>query len=118
MEYAAIGVPVIASRLCTVEHYFPDSAVRLVAPGDPNAMANAIEELFRAPVLRRRMVRDAQRIARELGWEHQEARFFEAIDELVKERSGCSGEPAPPETNQSEFAEEAADREAFNAKWM
>jgi glycosyltransferase involved in cell wall biosynthesis len=118
MEYAAIGVPVIASRLCTVEHYFPDSAVRLVAPGDPYAMANAIEELFRAPVLRRRMVRDAQRIARELGWEHQEARFFEVIDELVNERRCCSGELAQRATHQSEFAEEAAHREVFNAKWM
>ena len=33
MEYAALGIPVIASRLRTVEHYFPEPAVRLVAPG-------------------------------------------------------------------------------------
>jgi len=119
MEYAALGVPVIASRLRTVEHYFPDPAVRLVAPGDPNAMASAIEELFRAPVLRRRMVRDAQRIARELSWEHQEAPFFAAIDELVSKRRGIAGgAPAQREDSRPPAPEEAADRQVFNAKWM
>ncbi len=119
MEYAALGIPVIASRLRTVEHYFPDPAVRLVAPGDPNAMANAIEELFRAPVLRRRMVRDAQRIARELAWEHQEARFLATIDELVSKRRGFGkSAPAHREPNQAEAAAQPAEREVFNAKWM
>ena len=119
MEYAALGVPVIASRLRTVEHYFPDPAVRLVAPGDPNAMASAIEELFRAPVLRRRMVRDAQRIARELSWEHQEAPFFAAIDELVSKRRGpAGGAPAQREDSRPQASEEAAERRVFNAKWM
>ncbi len=119
MEYAALGVPVIASRLRTVEHYFPDPAVRLVAPGDPNAMASAIEELFRAPVLRRRMVRDAQRIARELSWEHQEAPFFAAIDELVSKRRGLAGgAPVQREDSRPQASEEAAERQVFNAKWM
>ncbi|HZY59211.1 MAG TPA: glycosyltransferase, partial [Candidatus Binataceae bacterium] len=88
MEYTALGIPVIASRLRTIEHYFPDSAVRLVTPGDSEAMANAIQELFDAPVLRRQLAGNAQRIARELSWAHQEAQFFAAIDELADQRGG------------------------------
>jgi glycosyltransferase involved in cell wall biosynthesis len=118
MEYAVLGVPVVASRLRTVEHYFPEPAVRLVEPGDPNAMANAIEEVFRAPMLRRRMVCDAERIAHQLGWEHQEANFFAAIDDLVRERRGFSGAPAQRSNNHANGAGKAADLEVADNKWI
>jgi glycosyltransferase involved in cell wall biosynthesis len=83
MEYISLGIPVIASRLRTIEHYFSATAVRLVAPGDPQAMADAIEELFRAPEIRRRMVSEARRTIHELSWEDQQARLFGTVDELV-----------------------------------
>jgi glycosyltransferase involved in cell wall biosynthesis len=86
LEYAALGIPVVASRLRTVEHYFSDSAVRLVTPGDTNAMANAVEELWRDAPLRAELVRNARRIASDLGWAHQERHFFAAIDELADRR--------------------------------
>ena len=48
MEYAALGIPVIASRLRTVE-IFAEDAVRLVAPDDPNAMAKQSRNSFAIP---------------------------------------------------------------------
>jgi glycosyltransferase involved in cell wall biosynthesis len=96
MEYAALGIPVVASRLLTVEHYFPSNAVRLVTPGDPVAMADAIEELYRDAQLREKLARNAQRVARELSWSYQEPQFFEAIDELAARRRGrCAPAGAP-----------------------
>ena len=94
MEYAALGIPVVASRLRTVEHYFPSMRCAWLLPDDPNAMAEAIEELFRDPELRSRMVRDALRIARELSWAHQEANFFAAVDELTSKRRRRASGPS------------------------
>ncbi len=93
LEYAALGIPVVASRLRTVEHYFPDTAVRLVTPGDAKAMANAVEELCRDGELRAQLVRNAHRIASDLSWAHQEQNFFAAIDELANRRRDPSGHP-------------------------
>ncbi len=125
MEYAALGVPVIASRLRTVEHYFPDPAVRLVAPGDPNAMAGAIEDLFRAPVLRRRMALNAHANCPRAGaGSTGKANFFAAIDELVSKRRGLASGPScagvAHQANRAPQASRAATRtnEIFNAKWM
>lgn len=88
MEYAALGIPIVASRLRTVEHYFLDNAVRLVAPGDPYAMANAIEKLYRNPGLRSSMTLNALQTARNLSWPRQQANFFAVIDELAGQRRG------------------------------
>ncbi|HEY2105508.1 MAG TPA: glycosyltransferase family 4 protein [Candidatus Binataceae bacterium] len=96
MEYAALGIPVVASRLRTVEHYFPDTAVRLVKPGDANAMANAVEELWRDADLRADLARNAHRIAIDLGWSHQEQNLFAAIDELADQRRDPSQRVAAP----------------------
>jgi glycosyltransferase involved in cell wall biosynthesis len=116
MEYAALGIPVIASRLRTVEHYFPDTAVRLVKPGDPNALANAIEELSRDERLRAQLGDNAQRIARDLSWAHQEQQFFAAIDELVdKRRDSPGGCMAPSKRDQSK-RDAGNDRRAPNVE--
>lgn len=123
MEYAALGIPVVASRLRTVEHYFAEDAVRLVAPDDPNAMAEAIEELFRDPELRSLMALNALRIARELSWAHQEANFFATVDELTSKRRRRASGPSLSAAHQANRAprhqEPAdADKQIHNAKWM
>jgi glycosyltransferase involved in cell wall biosynthesis len=99
MEYAALGIPVIASRLRTVEHYFPETAVRLVKPGDPGALASAIEELYRDERLRAQLGHNAQRIVHDLSWAHQEQQFFAAIDELSDKRRDSSGRGVAPSKN-------------------
>lgn len=91
LEYAVLGIPVVASRLRTVEHYFPENAVRMVTPGDAHAVADAVEELWRDPQLRAELVRNARQIASDLSWAHQERHFFAAIDELTDKRRDCAG---------------------------
>ncbi len=101
MEYAALGIPVVASRLRTLEQYFPPHAVRLVNPGDPAALAAAIEELWRNPQMRGQLARNAYRIARELSWAEQQHQLFAAIDELAGRRGGASRQAAARDQFQS-----------------
>ena len=116
MEYAALGIPVVASRLRTVEHYFGDNAARLVTPGDPQAMADAVEQLFRDPGLRSLMARNAMQIVRGLSWEHQEANFFAAIDELVGKRQ--VSRPGASMAHRATGASQHADKQVLDTKWM
>lgn len=91
LEYATMGIPIISSRLRTVEHYFPDGAVRLVTPGDPQALADAIDELYRDPTGRHELGQNARQIAGELSWNNQRKNFFEVIDTLL-DRYGSEGD--------------------------
>lgn len=54
-EYAAMGVPMIASRTEGVVEHFRDSEVILVPPGDHDAVARAIVELRYDPARRARL---------------------------------------------------------------
>jgi glycosyltransferase involved in cell wall biosynthesis len=96
LEYASLGIPVIGSRLRTVEYYFPQDAVRMVAPGDPNALAAAILELYQDPARRRELARNAHRAISRTSWAHQRGIFFRAVDSLLKSRSGSETEAAHP----------------------
>ena len=49
LEYAAMGVPIVASSLATFRHHFTDDAIRFVPGGDPDALARAVEALVDDP---------------------------------------------------------------------
>lgn len=61
-EYMAAGLPVVASRLGQLEDLI-ESGVNgvLCPPGDPAALAEAIEHLWRSPELRQRLGQAARR---------------------------------------------------------
>jgi glycosyltransferase involved in cell wall biosynthesis len=83
LEYAAMGVPTIASDLATVRHHFTDAALRLVPGGDPAALARAVTELAADPDGAASMGRAAQREAAAYDWEHQKARYLAIVDRLM-----------------------------------
>jgi glycosyltransferase involved in cell wall biosynthesis len=87
LEYATLGIPVIAARLSTVEYYFPSGAVRYFEPGDVEGLAAAIEELSRSPETRQRLRRKAAEVAANLNWEHQRSRLFETVDSLLQAKT-------------------------------
>jgi glycosyltransferase involved in cell wall biosynthesis len=88
MEYAALGIPVIAARLRTVEHYFGDGAAQLFEAGDPADLAAAIENLYADGGRAAEIAGRASAVAEALSWSHQRENFFKAIDDLLI--------PAPP----------------------
>jgi glycosyltransferase involved in cell wall biosynthesis len=84
LEYATLGLPIIAARLQTIERYFGDDAVRFFGPGQPEALAAAIRELHRNPQRRGELAKRASEIVETLSWKHQKDRYFDAIDSFGK----------------------------------
>jgi glycosyltransferase involved in cell wall biosynthesis len=84
LEYAAMGVPVIASDLATFRHHFTDAALRFVPGGDPSALARAVAELAADPSGTVAMGLEAQRQATAYDWEHQKARYVDIVEGLMR----------------------------------
>jgi glycosyltransferase involved in cell wall biosynthesis len=78
LEALAAGRPVVASRVAGIPDVVEDGVNGLlVPPGDPLALAAALQRLVREPQTRERLGRAARRTAVErLGWEAT-ARAFE-----------------------------------------
>jgi glycosyltransferase involved in cell wall biosynthesis len=83
LEYAAMGVPAIASDLATFRHHFTDAALRFVPGDDPTALAGAVIELAADPEGTVAMGLEAQRQAAAYDWEHQKARYLAVVDRLA-----------------------------------
>ncbi len=83
LEFAMQGIPVIVPRLRTIEHYFPDNAVKYFEPGDLGGLVSAIEELHRDPTRRRQIARDARDTVVSIGWEKARPEYLRAIDSLI-----------------------------------
>jgi glycosyltransferase involved in cell wall biosynthesis len=82
-EYAAMGKPVIASRLPTVERYFGPDALRYFAPGDAGSLATAVRDLVADPPGREAAVAAAGERVRELSWEREAARYVGLLESLA-----------------------------------
>ena len=83
LEYAAMGVPTIASDLATFRHHFTDAALTFVPGGDPEALARAVERLADDPERTVAMGQEARRQAAAYDWEVQRARYLEIVERLV-----------------------------------
>lgn len=82
-EYAAMGKPVVASRLRTVERYFPPDTVATYASGDAADLARTIARLADDPLEREsRVARTSSRVA-ELSWDREGARYGELVERLI-----------------------------------
>lgn len=94
LDYAALGIPAIASRLDTIEHYFDASAVKMFQPGRPDALAAAIEELYGNEAKRRELAINARKVVERIGWTKQRAEYYQAIDSLMRQPNVSSSPPA------------------------
>ena len=83
LEYAAMGVPTIASDLATFRHYFDDAALRFVPGNDPEALARAVEAMADDPAGTVAMGEEARRQAADYDWDHQKDRYLAIVDRLV-----------------------------------
>jgi len=82
-EYAAMGKPVVASHLPTVERYFPDGELRTYEPGDDASLAAAVAALVDDPTVRASHVRRTTELAAGLSWEGQVERYLAVLDRLA-----------------------------------
>ena len=85
-EYAAMGKPVVASRLPMVEATFPAGTVATYTAGDADALAAAISRLADDPAEREASVaRTSARVA-ELAWERVSEGYLALVESLARDR--------------------------------
>jgi glycosyltransferase involved in cell wall biosynthesis len=83
LEYAAMGVPTIASDLATFRSHFNDEAIRYVPGGDPGALAAAIRELASDPAGAARLGAEAHRQAAGYAWSLQAEHYVAIVERLA-----------------------------------
>jgi glycosyltransferase involved in cell wall biosynthesis len=81
-EYAAMGKPVVASRLPMVVATFGDD-VATYEPGDASDLARAIGDVVRDGDARRARVERARDRVQGLCWEVESLRYLALVDRLV-----------------------------------
>jgi glycosyltransferase involved in cell wall biosynthesis len=83
LDYATLGIPVIAARLRTVEHYFGQGAAELFEPGNVADLVRAIRRLYKDQDLRAQLVERARHALDSMNWHNQRNEYYRAIDSLL-----------------------------------
>ena len=87
MEYIHLGIPVVTSRLPVIERYFSADEVCFFEPGDPAAIAAAIESVRRDPGQAAERARRASGRLEEIEWKGQRDAYISRIETLAAERA-------------------------------
>ena len=85
-EYAAMGKPVVASRLPMVEAMFPAGTVTTYAAGDAAALATAIEGITDDAPAREAATARTSALVANLAWERVSLRYLELVESLARDR--------------------------------
>jgi glycosyltransferase involved in cell wall biosynthesis len=85
-EYAAMGKPVVASRLPMIDRTFPVGTVATYDPGDAEGMAAAILALVDDPAARAGRVQRTMELVRETSWETASRPYLELVRRLTDPR--------------------------------
>jgi glycosyltransferase involved in cell wall biosynthesis len=85
-EYAAMGKPVVASRLPMVEASFPAGTVAAYEPGDAAGMAAAIIGWADDPLAREAAIARTQHVVRDAAWEREAERYVAIVEGLIADR--------------------------------
>ena len=83
-EYAAMGKPVVASRLPMVERTFPAGTVASYTPGDPAAMADAILAIADDPTARDTAIAHTAEIVKAGSWEREAEGYLALVERLIE----------------------------------
>jgi glycosyltransferase involved in cell wall biosynthesis len=83
-EYAAMGKPVVATRLPLVERTFPDGTVWTYEAGDAASLGAAIAAVADDPVRRAASVAATLAIVRERSWEHEAIGYVSLVESLIR----------------------------------
>jgi glycosyltransferase involved in cell wall biosynthesis len=83
LEYIALGIPVVSSRTGTIEAYFSDAMLQYVQPGNADDLAQKILEIYQNPAKRARLVANANKFNRDLGWDQQKKMYYRMVDTLI-----------------------------------
>ncbi len=82
-EFIAVGKPVLASRLRSVEAYFGQDALYYFESGDPHSLAQGILDLYHSPEKRQALVRNAQKLYEQYCWDRQKQIYLSVYSKLL-----------------------------------
>ncbi|MBI4114508.1 MAG: glycosyltransferase family 4 protein, partial [Candidatus Niyogibacteria bacterium] len=68
-EYMASGVPIVASRLPSIEEIIDEETAFFAEPDDPKSFADAIQEVFSHPEISKQKGEEAQKKASQYTWD-------------------------------------------------
>jgi glycosyltransferase involved in cell wall biosynthesis len=79
LEFAALQIPMVCSRLPSVEEHFPRDAVAYFEPGDAAGLAAQVARLLEDPATAREQARQARAAMAELAWESAAPRYLDVL---------------------------------------
>jgi glycosyltransferase involved in cell wall biosynthesis len=106
-EYAAMGKPVIASRLPLVEEAFGADSIVTYEAGDARSFAEGIGRLVADPLEREARVARAAARVREMSWAQESRTYLGLIEGLIAARRTGGGSLRPPADDRADRADAA-----------
>jgi len=94
VEYLTQGLPVITPRTYTIAKYLSDDCLFYFEPGNEEAMADAIRNIWHDPneVLRR--LNKSREILSQLSWQSEKDKFLGFYDEVLTSPTGTAAQHA------------------------
>lgn len=84
VEFAAMGIPIISSRLRMVEDIFDNSAVMFHEPGNVNQFTQCVIKLYENPMLCEALVKNADQIyIKRLSWQKEFQDYLDLLKQLL-----------------------------------
>lgn len=82
MEYAALGIPVIAARTPAIAAYFDETTVQFFTPGDADQLALCILTLYRDRRRLENLARNIVKFSRRYNWTKASAEYAALVGRL------------------------------------
>jgi glycosyltransferase involved in cell wall biosynthesis len=82
MEYAALGIPAIASRTPAASAYFEDTMVEFFTPGDVEDLTRCILRLYRDRARLADLAQNADKFNQRYNWAGQSANYVALVERL------------------------------------
>ncbi len=82
MEYAALGIPVIAARTKAIESYFDDTMVEFFTPGSVDELAGCIMRLHNDRARLAQLAQGIQKFNQRYNWKKLGAEYVALVEQL------------------------------------
>jgi glycosyltransferase involved in cell wall biosynthesis len=83
MEYAALGIPIIAAKTPAISEYFNEKAVFLFTPENVNELANCILMLYHDRQKLANLSQNIMKFIEIYKWEDQKTNYYQCIEKLI-----------------------------------
>jgi len=82
-EMASVGLCIVSTRLPVLEELYGDDSIAFVPPGNSEALAGKIVELYRSPEFMENLARKAKEKSASLTWESQYSIYRELLRQML-----------------------------------